>query len=261
MNRGAAASKAATHYLFLHDDVEAITPGWLEHMLGYAQRADVGIVGATLLYADETIQHAGVTIGLSGTHDHVLKHANFRHPDSKRCVGINGILLASRDVSAVTGACLLVRADVFEQLGGFDDSLAIAYHDLDLCLRARALGYKVIQNAYAVLYHAEHEGREFVPGSPGWHDLRRFLSRHGARVFSGDPFYSPLLSTASTEMVLARATPPSAKARWRTTRITLPSACVASRSFRVDAASPARHGAQHFRAIASARRRDRPRAY
>jgi GT2 family glycosyltransferase len=260
LNRGAAAATAPSHYLFLHDDTEAIAPGWLEHMLGYAQRADVAIVGATLLYEDETIQHAGIAIGLNGTHDHVLRHANFRHPDLKRCVGNNGILLATRDVSAVTGACLLVRADAFERLGGFDDSLAVAYHDLDLCLRARALGYKVIQNAYAVLYHAELEGREFVPGSPGWHDLRRFLSRHGARVFSGDPFYSPLMSPISTQMALARPTPAPARANWRTTRITLPSACTGSRSFRVDAASPARHGTQHIRAIQSAGLHDRPRA-
>ena len=139
LNRGAqAASKAATHYLFLHDDVEPIEAGWLEHMLGYAQRADVGIVGATLLYPDDTIQHAGTTIGLTGTHDHVLRRAHFRYSGIGRCAGPNGMLLASRDTSAVTAACLLIRADVFDRLGGFDREFDVRCHDADLCLRTRA---------------------------------------------------------------------------------------------------------------------------
>ena len=87
LNRGAAAATSATHYLFLHDDVEAIGPGWLEHMLAYAQRTDVGIVGATLLYPDETVQHAGTTIGLIGTYDHVLRHAHFRYGEIGRWRG------------------------------------------------------------------------------------------------------------------------------------------------------------------------------
>ena len=102
LNRGAEAAKGATHYLFLHDDVKAPNPGWLEHMLGYAQRSDVGIVGAMLLFPDETVQHAGTVIGLNGIADHVLKHSQFRAKGRRRLGDAHGILLSSRDVSAVS---------------------------------------------------------------------------------------------------------------------------------------------------------------
>ena len=238
LNRGtAAAAKNATHYLFLHDDIEAIAPGWLEHMLGYAQRADVGIVGATLLYPDETIQHVGAVIGLNGTHDHVLRHARFRDFEFGRSPGPNGMLLASRDTSAVTAACLLVRADVFDRLGGFHREFNVRCHDADLCLRARALGYKVIQDAYAVLRHTEIEGHDVAHGPAYWADFRRFLARHGKLVFAGDPFYSPLLSTTSTEMAFSPVDRDERRSRSRTTRIVLPGTTADSKPVRFDSVS------------------------
>jgi GT2 family glycosyltransferase len=255
LNRGAAASTAATHYLFLHDDTEAFANGWLEHMLGYAHRPDVGVVGGTLLYPDETIQHAGAVIGLNGTHDHVLRHNLFRVSELGRCCGPNGMLLASRDTSAVTAACLLARADVFDRLGGFDEGLAARYHDADLCLRARSLGYKVIQDAYAVLYHEENERKEAESGSLNWNDLWRFLARHGDQVFAGDPFYSPLLSTTSADMALAPVRQFSKRVRPRTTPIVLPQRATSPKLLRVDSASIARPLVQHARVAASAEER------
>jgi GT2 family glycosyltransferase len=256
-NRGAAASEAATHYLFLHDDTEAIAPGWLDHMLGYAQRGDVGIVGATLLYPDETIQHAGTVIGLNGVADTVLKHARFHFSPRQRSGGPNGVLLSSRDVTAVSAACLLVRADVFCGLAGFDEELADGYAELDLCIRARALGYKVIQDAYAVLNHAENEGRAFAPETHRT-ELQRFVTRDGAAFFSGDLFFSPFLSRSSTDMALTPAAKAPSRLRWTTTRIVLPGGTNGSKSRRVDAASPARPAAEHVRACASAAQSEKP---
>jgi hypothetical protein len=224
-------------------------------MLGYAQRADVGIVGATLLYRDNTIQHTGAVIGLNGAYDHVLKKAYFRFSERVRYHGPNGILLASRDVSAVTAACLLVRADVFDRLAGFDEELSERYYDIDLCLRARALGFKVIQDAYAVLYHEENEINDVRPGTPQWDDLQRFLTRNKRMVFSGDPFYSPLLSTTSTDMALAPAARSTKRLRPRTTSIILPGRAASTKSLRVDSASLPRPIVHHARIAASAQDR------
>jgi hypothetical protein len=241
-NHGVAAARGATtHYLFLKPDTEAIAPGWLEHLLGYAQRSDVGIVGAMLISPEETIQHAGIVVGLNGSSDHVLKNHCFRASGRHRSGGPNGILLASRDVSAVTGACMLVRSEVFDQLGGFDEGLAVGHNDVDLCLRARALGYKVIQDAYAVLLsRCESNGRGFGRGDPHPDDPRSFLTRYGSVVFGGDPFYSPLLALDSTDMPLCPPAAPPRRLRWRTTRIILPRSMAESRSTRFDAASLSR---------------------
>ena len=150
--------------------------------------------------------------------------------------GPNGMLLASRDTSAVTAACLLVRADLFDRLGGFDREFNVLCYDADFCLRARALGYKVIQDAYAVLRHTEIEGHEVAHGSPHWADFRRFLSRHGNHVFAGDPFYSPLLSSSSTDMALAALHGAKKRSHPRTTPIVLPGRISGSKSLRVDSA-------------------------
>ena len=253
LNRGAAAAgETATHYLFLHDDIEAIASGWLQHMLGYAQRADVGIVGAMLLSPDETIQHAGAVIGLNGIVDHVLKRAPFRCSEQHRFGGPDGILLSSRDVSAVTDACLLVRRRCFRALAGFDEGLTVRYHELDLCLRTRELEYKVIQDAYAVLYHAENQVALAGSAAPDWCDLQRFLTRHTATVLAGDLFFSPALSKTSTDMALVSAAQASKRPRWRTTRVVLPGSSKRSQSFRLDTASRSRPVAQPTRASVSA---------
>ncbi len=138
------------HLLFLNNDTEVIAPGWLEAMLEHSQRAEVGAVGAKLLYANGMIQHAGMVLGgpwiasqidrLAEMHDH----------------GASGFADVIRNVACVTGSCLMMRTSVFREVGGFDESLVITYNDVDLCLKARSRGYLVVYTPYALLYH--HEG-------------------------------------------------------------------------------------------------------
>ena len=126
-----------THYLLLSHEIEAIDSGWLEHMLGYGQRADVGVVGALLLDGSERVRHAGLVIGLDGLADTAYKDAPYRGCSSGRNPGQEGSLLASRDVSAVSAACMLTRSDVFHRLNGFDERLGCALRRrlLFACLR------------------------------------------------------------------------------------------------------------------------------
>jgi O-antigen biosynthesis protein len=245
LNRGAAATTTASHYLFLDDDCQVRDTGWLPHMLGYGERADVGIVGATLVDHDDRVRHAGLVVGVNGTHDRVLTGAHFRVPERGRCAGPNGMLLAGRDCSAVSASCLLVRADVFAQLGGFDEEIADRHHDLDLCLRARALGYKVIQDAYAVLERGGGEITNAEPGQVPWNKLWRLVTRHAATLFGGDLYYSPLLSAAATDMAFAPARRAPRRVRSRTVPVVLPRGTTGSKQFRVDSGSqfqPIGHG-------------------
>ncbi len=183
-----------THYLLLNNDTEAHEPGWLEHMLGLACREDVGIVGATLLYPNGNVQHAGVGLGLGGIADHLHRFHPLTHPDGTRWMGYNGGLVSTRDYSAVTGACQLVRADLYEEIGGMDERIAVGYGDVDLCLRTVAAGRKVLCDAWAILTHHESVSRGTSPHDPHPVDTRRFVNRYATLLRTGDPFYSPLLS-------------------------------------------------------------------
>jgi GT2 family glycosyltransferase len=223
MNHAAACVRGRfTHYLFLNDDTCAIGKGWLEHMLGFGQRPEVGIVGATLLFADDRIQHSGVVVGMQGCAGHVHRMQPLTRPDGLRHPGPNGSLLRNRDCSAVTGACLLVRADLFDELSGFEEELPVGFNDIDLCLRARQLGYKVIQDAHAILYHYESQTRAVTHLLEHPRDSQRFCERYSQMVFEGDPYHSPLLSRVVPDCSLGE----SVRAPWNirawTTRILLP---------------------------------------
>lgn len=140
--------------LFLNNDIEVVEAGWLDEMVALALRPGVGIVGAKLLYPDRTIQHAGVMVGLFGYASHWFAHAL---PDTP---GPEGRLLARQDVSAVTGACQLIRRDVWEAIGPLDaERFQEDCNDIDLCLRARRAGYEVVTTPYALLIHHESASR------------------------------------------------------------------------------------------------------
>jgi GT2 family glycosyltransferase len=139
-----------------------------------------------------------VIVGLHCSAEHAHRFWHFRDNKQQRSRGHNGSLLANREFSAVTAACMLMRADVFNEVGGFDETLALGFNDIDLCLRTRARGYKVIQDANAVLYNHESQSRETSPGAPLPLDSARFIRRHRKTIFTCDPFYSPLLSKLST---------------------------------------------------------------
>ncbi|MBU9629622.1 glycosyltransferase family 2 protein [Burkholderia multivorans] len=139
---------------FLNDDVEASEPGWLKEMVSHAWRPEIGAVGAKLLYADGFVQHAGVVMGIGGFAGHAHKLYPAAHP------GYAGRAMLTQNFSAVTGACLVMRRDVFQAVGGFDEeNLPVAFNDVDLCLRVREAGYRILWTPYAVLYHYESYSR------------------------------------------------------------------------------------------------------
>lgn len=179
--------------LFLNNDVEAIDAGWLERMRAFAAQPDVGAVGATLLYPDGRIQHAGVVVGLGGYAEHAHKFEPFQRQGARN-PGYNCSLVSVRDWSAVTGACLMMRREVFDAVGGFDEKLPVGFNDTDLCLRIRALGLSVLNDGYSVLRHYESATRR--PAGEVQHpgDAARFAKRWAPLLSSGDPYYNPLLS-------------------------------------------------------------------
>lgn len=150
INNFAAAQASGEYLVFLNNDTEVISPEWLEAMLEHAQRKEVGVVGAKLLYPDGLVQHAGIELVRNQIPDHVHR---FTHSCDQ---GRQGMVDVIRNYNAVTGACMMIRADVFNEVGGFDESFPITYNDVDLCLKVRARGYLIVYTPYAVLYH--HEG-------------------------------------------------------------------------------------------------------
>lgn len=186
-----------THYLFCNNDIEAIESGWLERMMELGQHPDVGIVGAQLLYPDRvTIQHAGVCVGAFGAAEHYAKF--IRVPDIPRYPGYSELLRSNREVSAVTAACLLIRREAFESVGGFDEALAVGFGDVDLCLRVGQLGYRIIQCPRAELLHHESFTRgKSIGMDPHPEDSALFQSRWAGFLHAGDPYFHPGLNQNS----------------------------------------------------------------
>ncbi|NIJ09457.1 GT2 family glycosyltransferase [Sphingomonas vulcanisoli] len=178
--------------VFMNNDIEAIEPGWLERLRSLCARGDVGVAGATLLYSDDTIQHAGVVLGLGDLVDHAHKFLPFR-VNGQRNLGYNVMLVCTRDYTAVTGACMMVPRKIFEAVGGFDETLEIGYNDTDLSMRIGSLGYKILNDPYAVLYHHESATRARTKQIHHPEDGRRFAARWSDMLIAGDPFYNPLL--------------------------------------------------------------------
>lgn len=198
-NLGAAEARGDILVL-LNNDVEIADPSWLDVLVGHAVQPDVGVVGALLLYPDDTIQHAGVVLGLNGTADRPYLGYQRGHP------GIAGRATSAQDVTAVVTACAAVRRDVFAQAGGLDPSFAVSHNDLDFCLRVRSLGYRNVIAPAAVLYHHEgaSRGLEDSPADRARADdeAARFLARWG-RIVADDPCYNPNLTLAGAAFALA----------------------------------------------------------
>jgi O-antigen biosynthesis protein len=190
LNNDAVKSVApdVSHLLILNNDVFALTPGWLESMLGWSTHA--GIVGAMLAYPDGTIQHAGIGLGLLGGADHAYRGQPVWKNIVERNVGENCELICVREVSAVSAACLLIRRELFDQLGGFDEKYAVGFNDVDLCLRARVRGEAILLDANAVLLHEESQTRGAEDRHPA--DTERFLKQYVDVLAAGDPYLSPL---------------------------------------------------------------------
>jgi len=183
MNNLGAASAQSPHLLFLNDDVRATEPGWAEMLARQLLRKGVGAAGAVLWYPSGALQHAGIAVGIHDGVGHVGRHM--------RSSALWPWLLDTREVSAVTGACLAVTKDVFRDLGGFDAGFSTNYNDVDLCLRMRERGYQIINVAARGLIHAECQTRE---GVVRFHERFRFYERWGDVLRRPDPYYSPSLS-------------------------------------------------------------------
>ncbi len=189
----AAANVAAGEVLgLLNNDVEVITPGWMTEMVSHAVRDDIGCVGAKLYYPDETIQHAGVILGVGGVAGHGHKYlSRYDHGYFDRL----GVI---HNVSAVTAACLFVKKSIYEQVGGMDqEKLAVAFNDVDFCLKVREFGYRNLLTPWAELYHSESKSRgkdDTVEKMERFKQETIFMQEKWGATLLNDPCYSPHLT-------------------------------------------------------------------
>lgn len=200
LNNMAVARTRGDVVCLLNDDIELLSPNWLEEMVALAIVPDVAAVGARLWYPDGTLQHGGVIIGIGG----VANHAHLRLP--KGHAGYAGRAVLQQEFSAVTGACLMVRRRVFDEVGGLDENLAVAFNDVDFCLRLRSAGYRNVWTPYAELVHHESasRGAEDNPVKRArFQGEVRFMQERWGAALHHDPYYSPHLSTRSADFTLA----------------------------------------------------------
>jgi GT2 family glycosyltransferase len=194
INNFAVEHTDGEYLLVLNNDTQAVSEEWIEALLEQAQRPAIGAVGAMLIYPDETVQHAGVIVGLGGVAAHSHKH----YPQS--APGYFHVLQSVNNYSAVTGACMMVRRDVFLEVGGFDESLAIAYNDVDLCLKIRDAGYRNVYLPHVRLYHHESKSRhvhDVTPEGIARFDREMDIIRARWRPLAmRDPYYNPNLTLA-----------------------------------------------------------------
>ena len=172
----------------MNNDMTVISPDWIQELLSHCQRPGTGIVGARLYYPDDTIQHAGIVVGIGGVGGSLFvgmkrSHTGYLHKESLQ-----------QNLSAVTAACMMVRRKVWEETGGLEEKLAVAFNDIDFCLKAREKGYLVVYDPYAELYHYESKTR----GAEDTKEkTRRFQSeidymrsRWTSLIKDGDPYYN-----------------------------------------------------------------------
>jgi len=190
-NFGAEKAKGE-YFLLLNNDTELISPDGLENMLHICMREDVGIVGAKLCYSDDTIQHAGVILGFGGIAGHAFIES------SRYDVGYGNRIACTQDLTAVTAACLMVKREIYEQVGGLTEEFQVAFNDIDFCMKVRALGKLVVYTPYAELYHYESKSRgaEDTPEKVERFnsEVARFMDRWNKELMAGDPYYNPNLT-------------------------------------------------------------------
>ena len=182
INRGAAQA-AGAYLLLLHDDAEVISSDWVTSMLGFSRLPEIGAVGAKLLYRTGRLQHIGVVLGLKGVAGHPLRGL---YAYARGYLDPSEII---RNCSAVSGACMMVRKQLFEKLGGFDEQLPDTYNDIDFCLRLREAGYRIVWTPDAQLYHDEPASRSHANSRE-----TRYFKNRWDKVLKNDPYYNPNLT-------------------------------------------------------------------
>ena len=206
INNFGARHASGKYLLLLNNDTQVISMNWLEALLMYAQRPDVGAVGAKLYYGDRTIQHAGVVIGLGAHRTAGHTHYKINYDN----LGYMGKLCYAQNVSAVTGACLMVRKSIYDALGGLDEQFAVALNDVDFCLRIREKGYLNVFTPFAELYHFESasRGSDIVDESKAARyeqESALFRERWKELLAKGDPYYNPNFSLDYSDYSLKTA--------------------------------------------------------
>ena len=200
-NYGATFAKGE-YILLLNNDTEIINETCLEELLGYCMRSDVGAVGARMYYEDDTIQHAGVVIGFGG----IAGHCFVLQP--RGTTGYCHRIICAQDYSAVTAACMLVKKSAFDEVGGLTEELAVAFNDIDFCMKLREAGYLIVYNPYAELYHYESKSRglEDTPEKVARFnkEMQIFERRWPDILRNGDPYYNPNLTLKSQDFSLRR---------------------------------------------------------
>lgn len=202
VNNLGVANANGEYILLLNNDTQVITVNWMEELLMYAQREDVGAVGAKLYYADKTIQHAGIVLGL-GAH-RTAGHSHYKqHRDN---LGYMGRLCYAQNVSAVTGACLLVKKALFEEAGRLDESFAVSLNDVDFCLKLREKGYLNVFTPFAELYHFESISRGLDDNGEKARrynkESERFRKKWKDVLKAGDPYYNANFSLDRSDFAL-----------------------------------------------------------
>ncbi|MBR1779546.1 MAG: glycosyltransferase [Clostridia bacterium] len=192
INNWGVKNSNGEYLILLNNDTEIITPDWIQEMLMYAQREDVGAVGAMLYYPDDTIQHAGVILGIGGFAGHSHKGFSKSHP------GYMFRISVSQNLSAVTGACMMLSRKVFDGVNGFDEEFKVAFNDVDLCMKIRKLGYLIVFTPFAELYHYESKSRGYEDTPEKIKrfnsEVKRFKEKWRDELKKGDPYYNPNLS-------------------------------------------------------------------
>ncbi len=206
INNFAAGHAKGEHLLFLNNDTQVITEGWIEEMLMFSQRPDVGAVGAKLFFEDDTLQHYGVAVGIMGIAGHTQSGAMSYFP------GYFNNLVLARDVMAVTAACMMIKKSVFDEIGGLDEDFVVALNDIDFCLKVHKAGYYNVVTPYAQLYHFESKSRGYEDSEEKvmrYHrEIFRLIDRWEKEMRAGDPFYNPNLTLMGMDYGLKRASEP-----------------------------------------------------
>ena len=202
VNNYGVSQASGDYVLLLNNDMEVIRINWLEELLMYAQREDVGAVGGKLYYADKTIQHAGVVLGL-GAH-RTAGHSHYKQ--HRENLGYMGRLCYTQNVSAVTGACLMVKKHLFDEVGGLDEIFAISLNDVDFCLKLRQRGYLNVFTPFAELYHYESQSRGLddhgEKAARYDEESARFREKWAEVLAAGDPYYNVNFSLDRSDFAL-----------------------------------------------------------
>jgi O-antigen biosynthesis protein len=196
LNNFAVTQSTGDYLLFLNNDTEVLTPDWVTAMVEQAQRPSIGAVGALLLYPDDTVQHAGVILGVGGVANH--SHKDF----PKESPGYFGQMLTVNNYSAVTAACLMCRRDVFDEVHGFEEQLGVAFNDVDFCLKIAAAGYNNIYLPHVIVYHYESKsrGQENTPEKHARFTKEvKYMKEKWSSEINSDPCYNLNLSNKLTD--------------------------------------------------------------